>query len=156
MKPCRKCGLSDRFPSGPCRPCTKVREAGRVRDNKEYVKNYYQNNRDRILESTKQWIKNNPLKVKEQRKRFHSQNKHKFAEKASRRRANYSNLSVIYREECQKFYELARDCFSVSGQKYHVDHIIPINGGNVCGLHVPWNLQVLPSDLNESKGNKYE
>jgi 5-methylcytosine-specific restriction endonuclease McrA len=67
-----------------------------------------------------------------------------------------ATLSKKHKEEIKNFYWLAKDLELISGQKYHVDHIIPLQGDNVCGLHVPWNLQVLPADINLSKGNRYD
>lgn len=57
-------------------------------------------------------------------------------------------LSKDQHEEMRLFYIKAKNL------NMEVDHIIPINGSNVCGLHVPWNLQLLTRQENASKSNK--
>ncbi len=63
-------------------------------------------------------------------------------------------LTKEHLDQIAYVYAQARDCRVVTGEPYEVDHIIPLRGKNVCGLHVPWNLQVLPKDLNSSKSNR--
>jgi len=42
------------------------------------------------------------------------------------------------------------------GEKWHVDHVLPLRGKKISGLHVHTNLQLLPGAENIAKGAKYE
>ncbi|MCI3946908.1 HNH endonuclease [Pseudomonas syringae] len=51
----------------------------------------------------------------------------------------------------EAFYVEARRLSVAMGVKHEVDHIIPLQGKNVCGLHVSWNLRVITKTANMSK-----
>ena len=55
----------------------------------------------------------------------------------------------------EQAYDLAALRTKMLGVQFHVDHILPLQGQYVSGLHVPTNLQVIPWLDNVSKANKY-
>ncbi len=82
-----------------------------------------------------------------------------YAERARRRkmavrRATPEWLTKEQRGEIITFYKEAHRMSQETGVKHHVDHIVPLNGVGVCGLHVPWNLQVITAMDNLKKGNR--
>ena len=57
--------------------------------------------------------------------------------------------------QIKAMYMLASFLNKSTGVQWHVDHIIPLQGKNVSGLHVPENLQVIQGSLNNRKSNKF-
>lgn len=69
----------------------------------------------------------------------------------------YRTLSSLRRSMATpKWVNIDELCwfYAYTPKGYEVDHIIPICGENVCGLHVPWNLQYLPIKENYKKSNQ--
>lgn len=125
---------------------------------------YYLANKNAINAKCNEYYANNASELRKKSSvngaAWRKLNPHKNASKSAKRRA-YKNfatpcwLTEEHMSEINQFYTLARDCQIITGEPYHVDHIVPLKGKNVCGLHVPWNLQVLPAGMNLSKSNTF-
>lgn len=74
----------------------------------------------------------------------------------ARRHAAKLNAIPTWSDESaiRTFYEQAKTLTADTGITHHVDHIVPLRGKTVCGLHVAWNLQVITGSENCRKSNK--
>ncbi len=70
------------------------------------------------------------------------------------RNATPSWLTKFDHDYIKHIYVQDKELEKLDGTPRHVDHIIPLQGKTVCGLHVPWNLQILTAIENTSKGNR--
>lgn len=156
-----------------CKDCSKAYSSKYKKENKDaveqysksYLKDYYKNNRKERLLWQKDYRERNLDYRREydrkQSKRYYENNKDGFLEKNARRRANKLQATPPWVDEEHKkrlrsIYRACRNASCQSGKQHHVDHIIPLNGDNVCGLHVWWNLRIVPAKENLSKGNRFE
>jgi hypothetical protein len=176
MKTCNKCNKTKPFSlfhkhSGfkdglrtVCKECRK---------NEHIVR--YENNKDEWNQRSVKWQKTNKEKVAHIQKTYRDANKeqrnNQTAEwkRNNKAKVNFSNntrhaaklqrtpewLSKEQLQEIQDFYAMAQQLETVFPWKQHVDHIVPLQGEDVSGLHLPWNLQILSAKDNITKGNRY-
>lgn len=108
---------------------------------------------ERQRQSRIRWNKAHPEKLKSAGSKWTRLHADRANAKTARRTARKLRAMPIWLSEEQRlqileFYSRAKQLNLV------VDHIIPLRGKNVSGLHVPWNLQLLTRDENSRKGNK--
>jgi hypothetical protein len=132
-------------------------------------KRYYDNNREvcsarvKVCHEAKreyytqkalEWQSENKEQYLQNRRNFYKKNSAAEIARVRRRqgRIKHGNMLMNQAElvEVQGMYD-----FCSIFKTFEVDHIIPLNGEIVSGLHVLSNLQVLPISVNRSKGNKF-
>ncbi len=131
-----------------CKPCKKF-----------YNSSWFKNNRESENERIRDWYEENKEKKSKSNTVWQYKNKGLVNAATAKRRALkklampkwLSNKDI---EAIKLLYRNAAEMTKANGIRYEVDHIVPIQGNNVCGLHVPWNMQILTKSENLSKGNR--
>lgn len=154
-----------------CKPCASQKAKEFRLRNEGYDKKYYAVNKTRYAEHSKSYRTENKEILAIYNKQRYQANKEKiklwakdardarpevYRAKDAKRRASKLNATPKWGdvEKIKVLYEYSKLCSIVLKQTFHVDHIVPLKGKTVCGLHVPSNLQVLTAFENISKSNR--
>ena len=131
-------------------------------------------NREQRLAKAKEWRESNPDKVKNGILAWREANKEHYANyfaryaQENRGKVNAKWMKREASKKCrtpswltndehwmiEQAYDIAAVRTKMLGIKHHVDHIVPLQGKTVSGLHVPWNLRVIPAKENQMKSNQ--
>ncbi len=159
-KPCKHGHVEVRFvSSGECMECSRVRAQRWSTKNPDKIRTMRKasaaRNADKVTERYNRWLAKNP----EYHANYRQQNSDKRALYEAKRRsakaaAMLGHLTEEQLEQIAAVYAEAKRLTEETGVLHHVDHIIPLQGRDVSGLHVPWNLQVITGSDNSRKGNR--
>jgi hypothetical protein len=112
----------------------------------EQKRAYYLRNREKVIQRSADWRKADPKRYAAQRRSINAKRK---AAKAQRTPswANEAEIKMIYKQ--------AASLQKLLGKPVDVDHVIPLRGELVSGLHVENNLQLMFAEDNQKKSNSY-
>lgn len=144
-----------------CKECKKIENQNYVKkyndQYKRYCKSWELKNKERRKKQKS--LREKTDKCKEYRRTWRQNNKDKTSAYCRNAQAMKINATPKWLtkgqiKEIELFYTHAHIAKKVLKEKFEVDHIVPLKGKTVCGLHVPWNLQILTESENCSKGNR--
>jgi hypothetical protein len=165
LKICSKCKVNAKKEAQSyCVDCISTYQKERYLAKKEEIikkqKEYISKNKNSILLKNKIYKSKNADKCKQLTKDWKRNNFHKVLSFNAKRRANLRNAIPTWLSDndiwmIEQAYDIAQKRNQVFSFKWHVDHVIPLKGKTVCGLHTPYNLQVIPAKDNLIKANDF-
>jgi hypothetical protein len=123
---------------------------------KENSRSYYLANREHVLEKNRKWRERNKDRLKELITNWSKNNRDITSSYWAKRKAVKMNATPKWANEffIKEAYSLASLRSKMTGIKWSVDHIVPLQSKLVCGLHTESNLAVIPASLNSKKSNR--
>src|SRR5271156_5173353 len=161
MKTCSKCKVSKELTEFYKRKTTKDGYRPEcILCSNNTSKTWYEANSERRAATNKAWNEANPGRMAALVKAYRKANPDKVNALAAKRHAAKLQrtpkwLTKEHFKEIENIYTVCDILTKSTGIQFNVDHIVPLQGEIVSGLHLPCNLQVIPATENIKKGNKF-
>lgn len=164
-QPCVRGHVTIRKTKGSCVECMKEdwaldnkkrSEKPKSEASKAAGKRYYEKNREAVKARANARPKNEVTQYKRKYKEANPE-LYKALVSVRKRRHRAATPKWVTPEQklaMRQLYLQAMELTKLTGERYVVDHIVPLISDEVCGLHVPWNLRVITQEENLKKSNK--
>ena len=149
--PCKKCGSRVRYTStSNCQQCAQAR-------GREYAKTYRTENPQKSKAAYDNWKSKYPDRYRKSKEKYRKANKAAVNAACAKRKAHIKERTPDWMrpDKILQIYKMAQLASAATGVEHHVDHVVPLRGETVSGLHVENNLEIVPYWENLEKSNRH-